>query len=64
MIHAYAEHKKFDSVFNTQQQAGLEAGLSEMAELVRTHVARFRAAFQNIEITKKLPESWRNPSRK
>ncbi len=59
VTHAYANHKKFESVFNPQQQVSLEAGLSEMAEWVKTHGARFSKEFQNIEITKKLPESWK-----
>ena len=63
VIHAYANHKKFDTVFNPQQQLSLETGLSEMAEWVKIHGARFSAAFQNIEIAKKLPKSWRKPSK-
>lgn len=58
MIHAYANHKKFDSVFNPQQHVSLEYGLSEMAKWVKTLGASFNEEFQNIEITKKLPESW------
>lgn len=63
VIHAYANHKKFDTVFNPQQQVSLETGLSEMAEWVKIHGARFSKEFQNIEITKKLPESWRKLSK-
>lgn len=59
VIHAYANHKKFDAVFNPKQQVSLATGLSEMAEWVKIHGARFSADFQNIEITEKLPESWR-----
>jgi len=62
VIHAYANHKKFETVFNPQQKVSLETGLSEMAKWVKIHGARFSAAFKNIEITKKLPESWRKPS--
>ena len=62
VTHAYANHKKFETVFNPQQQVSLELGLSEMAEWVKTHGARFSIEFQNIEITKKLPESWRKAS--
>ena len=62
-IHAYADHKKFVSVFNPKQPVILETGLSEMAEWVKINGARFSNASQNIEITKKLPESWRNPSK-
>ncbi len=62
VTHAYANHKKFDTVFNPQQYISLETGLSEMAEWVKMHGARFSKEFQDIEITKKIPESWRKPS--
>jgi len=63
VIHAYANHKKFNKVFNPQKQVSLEAGLSEMAEWVRTHGARVSTAFKDIEVTKNLPESWQKPSK-
>ncbi|MCK5856560.1 MAG: NAD-dependent epimerase/dehydratase family protein [Bacteroidales bacterium] len=63
VIHAYANHKKFEAVFNPQQQLSLETGLSEMAEWVKIHGPRFSVAFQNIEITEKLPESWKKTSK-
>ncbi len=63
VIHAYANHKKFDTVFNPTKQIDLQTGLLEMAEWVKTHGARSSEAFQNIEITKKLPESWKNSSK-
>jgi len=62
VIDAYANHKKFDADFNPLQQVSLETGLAEMAEWVKIHGARISAAFQHIEITKKLPESWRKYS--
>lgn len=61
VIDAYANHKKFDTVFNPQKRLSLETGLSEMAEWVKSHGARSSKEFQSIEITKKLPESWRKP---
>ena len=62
VIHAYANHKKFDTVFKPKQHKCLETGLSEMAEWVKIYGTRFSKEFQNIEITKKLPESWRKTS--
>jgi len=59
VVHAYACHKKFESVFKPQKKVNLEDGLSGMAEWVKTHGARYSNEFENIEITKKLPESWR-----
>lgn len=58
--HAYADHKKFNAVFNPGQHRDLEDGLAEMAEWVRTYGARRSKDFKQIEITKKLPPSWRN----
>ncbi len=64
VTHAYANHQKFNSVFNPQQKVSLETGLAEMAEWVKINGARFNEVFQNIEITKKLPEPWRKLSKK
>ena len=64
VTHAYASHKKFDAVFSPKQKVKLETGLSEMAEWVKIHGARYSDDFQHIEITNKLPESWRKPSLK
>lgn len=62
VVHAYANHDKFDQVFNPVSQVSLETGLSEMAEWVKSHGARKSKAFENIEITDKLPKSWKNAS--
>lgn len=62
VIHAFANHTKFEAVFNPKQQVSLATGLSDMAEWVKTHGARTSAEFENIEIREKLPESWRKPS--
>jgi UDP-glucose 4-epimerase len=62
VIDAYATHQKFDAVFNPRPRVPLEAGLSEMAEWVKTHGARSSDPFQHIEITKKLPASWSKSS--
>lgn len=61
VTHAYANHSKFDTVFNPKKHIDLEKGLLEMAKWVKTHGARSSKEFQNIEITKKLPSSWRKP---
>ncbi len=63
VTHAYANHNKFDRVFNPQQQVSLETGLSEMAEWVKAHGSRSSKEFNNIEITEKLPESWKKTSK-
>lgn len=64
VTHAYANHAKFDTVFNPKKHIDLEMGLLEMAKWVKTHGARSSKEFQNIEITKKLPSSWRKPAKK
>ncbi|MEW7277587.1 NAD-dependent epimerase/dehydratase family protein [Aquimarina sp. 2201CG1-2-11] len=61
VVHAYADHTKFDAVFNPKEPVQLEAGLLEMAKWVKTHGARSSKEFQHIEITKKLPNSWKKP---
>ncbi|WP_074407367.1 NAD-dependent epimerase/dehydratase family protein [Aquimarina megaterium] len=61
VTHAYANHSKFDTVFNPKKHIDLETGLLEMAKWVKTHGARSSKEFQNIEITKKLPNSWKKP---
>ncbi len=63
VTHAYANHAKFDTVFNPKKHVDLETGLLEMAKWVKTHGARSSKEFQNIEITKKLPNSWRKPAK-
>ncbi|PKV53147.1 UDP-glucose 4-epimerase [Aquimarina sp. MAR_2010_214] len=63
VTHAYANHSKFDTVFNPKKHIDLETGLLEMAKWVKTHGSRSSKEFQNIEITKKLPNSWRKPLR-
>ena len=64
VTHAYADHKKFNVVFNPRQKVNLEAGLKEMAEWVKSKGALKSASFQNIEINKNLPESWSKLSKK
>lgn len=63
VVHAYANHDKFNRVFNPVSQVSLETGLSEMAKWVKSHGSRKSKAFENIEITDNLPESWKNASK-
>jgi len=62
VVHAYADHTRFDNVFKPRERLSLEEGLTEMATWVKTHGARTSTGFHNIEITKNLPESWRKPN--
>lgn len=59
VLHAYAGHDKFNRVFQPSQPCSLEEGLKEMANWVKQHGARKSSDFQEIEITKHLPPSWR-----
>jgi len=63
VIHAYASHTKFEAVFHPKQKVDLETGLSEMAEWVNTHGIRYSKDFKNIEITEKLPNSWKSQAK-
>ena len=56
--HAHSSHEKACSVFGTQSQTTLEAGLARMAAWVRAHGARSSAPFEGIEISRQLPAAW------
>ncbi|WP_062061316.1 NAD-dependent epimerase/dehydratase family protein [Aquimarina longa] len=58
VVHAYADHTLFKTVFKPKEHTTLELGLLEMARWVKTHGSRSSKEFQDVEITKKLPASW------
>ncbi len=58
VVHAYADHSKFKSIFNPISETPLSLGLSKTAQWVKSHGARESSTFDNIEIRKKLPKSW------
>ena len=58
VVHAYSDHAKFKAIFNPTPEVPLSKGLAKMANWVTTHGARESSTFENIEITKNLPESW------
>ena len=64
VVHAYCSHDKFQSVFRPTQQVDLSFGLSEMANWVKEHGARFSDDFEHIEINKGLPKSWQKTSKR
>jgi hypothetical protein len=45
-----------------RQMTSLEEGLHRMAEWVKKHGASEGKVFENLEITKNLPESWARAS--
>ncbi len=59
VIHAYADHSKFKSVFKPEKSIGLEEGLSTMAKWVKSNGPNSSQSFNSIEIRKNLPPSWK-----
>jgi UDP-glucose 4-epimerase len=60
VVHAYSAHTKVSSHFGDLiKNITLEDGLNEMAFWVKNQVLRKTKTFNNIEVTKNLPESWR-----
>ena len=59
VAHAHATHEKVRRVFGARRETPLSEGLRSMAAWVRQHGARQTPAFDAIEITKNLPESWK-----
>lgn len=59
--HATSDHRKLRRVFGERRLTPLTEGLDRMAEWVKARGARQSAAFEGIEITKNLPEVWRQP---
>ena len=57
---AWADHSLCRAVFGSRRETSLVAGIHKMAEWVREVGPRASRPFRNIEITKNLPESWRN----
>ena len=56
---AYSDHEKARTVLGAAPRVSLEAGLKKMAEWARKHGARKSQEFQNIEVSVKLPLSWK-----
>lgn len=56
---AMADHGKLQRYFGAQKRTSLTIGLKKMADWVKVHGARQSKEFENIEIEKNLPPSWR-----
>ncbi len=59
VAHAHSSHDKIRLVFGERRATPLEDGLREMAAWVRERGARSTPAFDGIEITRNLPEAWK-----
>ena len=60
VVHAFSTHTKLSSHFRDLiKNITLEDGLNRMASWVKNQASRKATTFNNIEVTKNLPESWR-----
>lgn len=55
---AFSDHSKAQSVFGERNKVALEEGIGRMAEWVKAHGARVSSIFEDIEISKNMPNSW------
>ena len=58
-LHAFSDHSKFRTIFNTKSSVNLKDGLQEMYSWVKLHGSKESPSFDNIEIEKNLPNSWK-----
>ncbi|MFT7034646.1 MAG: UDP-glucose 4-epimerase [Cyclobacteriaceae bacterium] len=59
VIDAYSDHSLFNKIFNPNPETSLNEGVYQMAEWVKKHGAKSSKAFEDIEIKKLLPDSWK-----
>lgn len=59
VLHAFSDHSKSREVFGVTAQVTLEEGLQRMAAWVKQVGAREGKPFDNIEVERKMPPSWR-----
>jgi UDP-glucose 4-epimerase len=55
---AFSDHSKAERIFGQREKTPLPEGIRAMAEWVLAHGARPSSVFENIEVKKKLPQSW------
>ena len=58
-LHAYSDHTKLKHHFGEIPSTSLKNGLQKMSNWVKKHGAMKSSTFEHIEITKKLPDSWK-----
>jgi len=59
VTHVYADQTKFEAVFIPQEKLTLEDGLTEMAVWVKANGARNSKKFDEFEIKRNLPDTWK-----
>ncbi|WP_420645706.1 NAD-dependent epimerase/dehydratase family protein [Candidatus Leptofilum sp.] len=60
VVHAYASHEKAQHILGAETAVDLQTGIQKMANWVQQVGARPVTLFNNIEIPKNLPPSWRD----
>lgn len=58
--HIHADHTEVRRVFGSRRQTPLDEGLARTAEWVRQHGSRTTRKFDAIEISRNLPDAWRD----
>jgi UDP-glucose 4-epimerase len=58
--HAFSDHSKLQSVFGESHSLGLVDGVQRMVDWAEKVGARKSSTFENIEIERNLPPSWRD----
>jgi len=56
---AFSDHSKAERVFGGRSKTSLRDGIGAMARWVKSHGSRESSVFENIEVSKNLPPSWR-----
>ena len=59
VVHAYSSHEKVKKFFPENKTYSLSEGLEKMANWAKEHGPRKSNEFDNVEIEKNLPPSWR-----
>ncbi|HEY4304157.1 MAG TPA: NAD-dependent epimerase/dehydratase family protein [Gemmatimonadaceae bacterium] len=62
VVDAYSSHEKAQRIFGQTQSVSLEEGIERMADWARRVGSRASSTFENIEIERNLPPSWRRSS--
>jgi len=58
VVHAWADHSKFNNILKPTKQTSLEEGIKKMAIWARKNGVQKTPIFKNIELTENLPPIW------
>jgi len=59
VVHAYSDHSKIKQILGAKEPTPIEEGIAKMAQWAQKIGIRKSKDFENIEITKNLPPSWK-----